>query len=102
MPPPDEEDSRGSEPPDDDVLAGELALGVLGAHARRAAQMRREQDPAFAAQVGAWERRLAPWLAAVAPARVPDYLWERLCRELGWRPAPAAPSLWSSLVLWRS
>ena len=101
MPPPDERDPGGVEPPDDEVLAGELVLGVLSAEARGAAQARRDHDPNFAAQVGAWERRLAPWLSALAPVRVPDYVWERLCRELGWKSATRTSSLWSSLALWR-
>jgi len=100
MPPAD--DREPGEPPEDDVLAGELALGVLSAQAYRAAQARRARDADFAARVVAWERRLAPWLAEVPAARVPEELWERLCRELGWRTGPRAPSLWGSLVLWRS
>ncbi|HVO45364.1 MAG TPA: anti-sigma factor [Steroidobacteraceae bacterium] len=101
MPPPAERDPEGTEPPDDDVLAGELVLGVLSAEARGAAQVRRDRDPAFAARVGAWERRLAPWLSALAPVRVPEYVWERLCRELGWRSSTRSFSLWGSLALWR-
>ncbi|MBV9697704.1 MAG: anti-sigma factor [Gammaproteobacteria bacterium] len=96
--PPDE--GAGGGPPDDDVLAGELVVGVLDASERRAARARIESDPAFAARVSAWEQRFAPWLAQVAPVRVPAELWERVRASLGWR-EPAAPSWWNSLSLWR-
>ncbi|MBV9911364.1 MAG: anti-sigma factor [Sinobacteraceae bacterium] len=102
MPPPDDGTLEGAVPPDDDVLAGELVLGVLTREARTQAQARCNSDPAFAARVGAWERRLAPWLADVAPARVPDELWDRLRSQLGWQGASPTPSLWSRLALWRS
>ncbi|MBV8782629.1 MAG: hypothetical protein JOZ67_00410, partial [Gammaproteobacteria bacterium] len=49
--PPDE--GAGGGPPDDDVLAGELVVGVLDASERRAARARIESDPAFAARVSA-------------------------------------------------
>jgi anti-sigma-K factor RskA len=100
MPPPDDRESGGLEPPDDDLLAGEFVLGVLGAAERRAAHTRSQTDPAFAARIAGWERRLAPWLSDVSPARVPEELWQQLCRGLGWSDrAPA--SFWSSLALWR-
>jgi len=100
LPPPDE--AEPPEPPEDDVLAGELALGVLSAPAHQAAQARRARDAGFAARVAAWEQRFAPWLAAVPPVPVPAELWERLIRELGWRTGRPLPSLWGSLALWRS
>src|SRR5579863_6199975 len=102
MLPPDEREPGSPEPPDDDVLAAEFVLGVLNETERRAAQLRRQADPAFAARIAAWERRLAPWLSDIAPAHVPEELWPRLCRGLGWRDTAATPSLWSSLALWRS
>jgi anti-sigma-K factor RskA len=101
MPPPDDQEPGGLEPPDDDLLAGEFVLGVLAAAERRAAYARSQVDPAFAARIVGWERRLAPWLSDVSPARVPEELWQRLRRGLGWsEKAPA--SFWSSLALWRS
>lgn len=90
------------EPPDEDTLAGEFVLGVLNEQERRAAEARNRTDAPFAARVAGWQRRLAPWLAEVAPVPVPEELWERLCRGLGWRTQAPAPSWWSSLALWRS
>jgi anti-sigma-K factor RskA len=102
IPPPQDREPGSAEPPDDDVLAGEFVLGVLSEAERRAAQARTQADPAFAARIAAWERRLAPWLSEVAPVRVPEELWQRLRRGLGWADAAPAPSWWRSLTLWRS
>jgi anti-sigma-K factor RskA len=101
LPPTD--DREAGEPPDDEVLAGELVLGVLPAEQRRAAQARGESDPAFAARIAGWERRFAPWLAEIEPVAAPVDAWPRLCRRLGWQGDPqAAPGLWHSLALWRT
>jgi anti-sigma-K factor RskA len=102
IPPPEDRDPGSAEPPDDDVLAGEFVLGVLSEAERRTAQARRQADPTFAARIAGWERRLAPWLSEVAPVRVPEELWQRLYRGLGWADAAPAPSWWRSLALWRS
>ncbi|MBS0579109.1 MAG: anti-sigma factor [Proteobacteria bacterium] len=102
-PSPPGDDTVGTEPPDDEVLAGELVLGVLERDARTQAQARSETDPVFAARVARWELRFAPWLAEIAPAAAPALLWDQICRRLGWRiePAPRA-GLWQSLILWRT
>lgn len=72
----------GPELPEDDALAAEHALGVLGARERAAAEARMARDPAFAAAVEAWRDRLAPMLAAVAPVEPPAGLWTRIERAL--------------------
>jgi anti-sigma-K factor RskA len=102
MPPPDDQEPGGLEPPDDDLIAGEFVLGVLEQAERQAVRARSQADPAFAARIASWERRLAPWLAEVSPAQVPEELWQRLCRGLGWTDRAPAVSFWSSLALWRS
>lgn len=102
MPPFGGDDAGAVEPPDDEVLAGELVLGVLSGETRREAEARRERDGAFAALAGAWERRLAPWLAAVPAEPVPEELWERITERLGWRSRTPSGSLWQSLALWRA
>ncbi len=99
---PPEAEPAAAEPPDDEVLAGELVLGVLPAQERRRAQARAESEPQFAAQVAAWERRFAPWLAEVAPVAAPAQLWPRIRARLGWQTDGARAGLWQSLLLWRS
>jgi anti-sigma-K factor RskA len=101
FPPQDGEPGAG-DPPDDDVLAGELVLGVLGPAERRRAQARAEADREFSARVAGWERRFAPWLAEVAPLTPSAQLWPQICRRLGWDSAVGArPGLWQNLALWR-
>lgn len=63
-------------PPDDDaMLAAELALGVLDAPDRAQAMRRRLADPAFAAEVTAWEMRLADLCDECRPVPPPAELW---------------------------
>jgi anti-sigma-K factor RskA len=88
------------EPPSsDDLLAGELVLGVLDAAQRRALQARLEADREFAQRVAEWERRLAPWLETIEPLEAPSRVWERVCTDLGWRERRVG--FWESLRLWR-
>lgn len=102
IPPPGEADAGAAEPPDDDVLAGELVLGVLDAAAHRRAQARAESEAQFSARVVSWERRFAPWLAEVAPVSAPAQLWMQIGQRLGWQPpAPVHAGFWNSLALWR-
>jgi anti-sigma-K factor RskA len=99
LPPPDAHDAL--DPPDDDVLAGELVLGVLDAQQRSAAQARALSDQAFARRVSDWERRLAPWLGDTAPVAAPAHVWLQIRSRLGWQSADARPGLWQSLAFWR-
>lgn len=69
--------------PDDDVLAAELALGVLEGAERVRADRRRRQDPAFARAVEEWEGRLGPMLATVEPVPAPAGLWDAIDDDLG-------------------
>jgi anti-sigma-K factor RskA len=101
--PPEENGPEGNEPPPEDVLAGEFVLGVLDTTQHREAQARVEVDRAFAQRVAEWERRLAPWLADIAPVEPPAQVWARICLRLGWKDSePVAVSLWQSLGFWRA
>lgn len=68
--------------PDDTEFAGEYVLRVLSDDAHRAAAARAASDPAFAAQVRAWEDRLAPLTDDIMPVTpsgiAKDDLMERL------------------------
>jgi len=100
--PPQHGEPGAGDPPDDEVLAGELVLGVLGPEERRRAQARAVADREFSARVASWERRFAPWLAEVAPLAPSVQLWPQICRRLGWESTPGRrPGLWQSLALWR-
>jgi anti-sigma-K factor RskA len=101
--PPAESGPEGSEPPPDDVLAGEFVLGVLDTVQHRAAQARVESDRAFAQRVAEWERRLGPWLADIEPVEAPPQVWARVCARLGWNEGARAPAgFWQSLGFWRA
>lgn len=95
--------SDETQPPDgDDLLAAELALGVLEGEARHKAEARRDAEPAFAARVEAWSLRLAP-LAEALPAKAPPAaLKARIEAAVFGLPEPDASSgIWNSLAFWR-
>src|SRR3569833_2826235 len=92
-------DSSGSEPPSEDVLAGEYVLGVLDPAQQRSLEARLGSDRAFAERVVYWEHRFAPWLDDIQPVEAPERVWRRVCGRLGWTDTHA--SMWQSLAFWR-
>ena len=101
--PPEESGPEGTEPPPDEVLAGEFVLGVLDVAQHREAQARVDGDRAFAQRVAEWEGRLAPWLADIEPVEPPAQVWTRICLRLGWQDSePAAVSFWQRMGFWRA
>jgi anti-sigma-K factor RskA len=63
---------------DKDVLAAEFALGTLDADDRANVQMQVALDPAFAATVASWERRLGELNELVEPVEPPADTWEKV------------------------
>jgi anti-sigma-K factor RskA len=61
-----------------DLLAAELAMGLLDGADRADAESLAARDHDFGAAVGAWTARLAPMLDEVAPAAPPEGLWRRI------------------------
>jgi anti-sigma-K factor RskA len=74
----------GDEAPD--MRAAEYVMGVLDAAEAAAAERLIAEDPAFAAEVAEWERRLMPLAALVAPVAPPADLLGRIEASIG---APA-------------
>ncbi len=68
---------------DDDVHAGELALGVLTGEDRAAALRRVIAEPDFAARVDAWRLRLAPLMDGIAEVPAPEGTWAGIERAIG-------------------
>lgn len=66
----------------EDLRAAEFVLGLLGEEARRDAESRLRDDPAFAAEVGRWQARFEPWLHAIAPVEAPSGAWSRIRSSL--------------------
>jgi anti-sigma-K factor RskA len=101
-PPPEAPDPPGADPPDDELLAAELVLGVLGSAERASAEARGERDAAFSVHLARWERRFSPWLEEYPRVSAPAHLWPQICRRLGWQQTPALIGWWQSLALWRT
>jgi anti-sigma-K factor RskA len=85
--------------PEEELIAAELALGVLSGPERAAAVERAAREPAFARMVAAWEERLAPWAGEIDEVTPPPQVWDAIAGAL---PAqPQRTSLWQSLWFWR-
>lgn len=94
------------DPSGPDMLAGEYVLGVLDAASMRSARQRMQTDPGFAAEVAAWERHFTPWAEEIPPVVVPDHVWSRIRRDLGWTtdrqdPSGSSYTWWNDVGLWR-
>ena len=66
------------ENPDKEVLAAEYVLGTLDFAERAQAQRMIASDPAFAALVGDWERRLGELNVLVAPVEPPPAILDKI------------------------
>jgi anti-sigma-K factor RskA len=85
--------------PEDELLAAELALGVLAGTERDAAEQRAARDRGFALMVAAWEERLAPWAAEIAEVAPPPQVWDRIAATL---PAEKqSAGWWQNIAFWR-
>jgi len=78
-------DTPIEDPAADDAraLAGELALRVLPADEERTARAREASDPAFAAEVEAWNAHLATFAAEIAPVVPSPGVWPRVEAQIG-------------------
>lgn len=86
--------------PEDELLAAEVALGVLAGAEREAAERRIARDRGFALMVSAWEERLAPWAAEIDEVAAPPAVWERIAATLPVE-APKSAGWWQNLAFWR-
>jgi anti-sigma-K factor RskA len=88
-----------------DDLAAEYVLGVLGADERSLAADRLRVDPAFRAQVEAWEMRLAPLADEVATVTPPPGVWRRIAASVNLAANTASlsarPKLLDRVDVWR-
>jgi anti-sigma-K factor RskA len=100
--PPESSGPEDSEPPPDEMLAGEFVLGVLDAAQLRQLQVRAETDRGFAQRIEQWERRLAPLLSDIEPVEPSAQVWSGICRRLGWTERRARANVWASLGFWRA
>jgi anti-sigma-K factor RskA len=88
------------------LVAAEYVLGVLDTTDRRIAARQIERTPALAREVEDWEQRLGGLADGIAPEDPPEQTWNRIEAAIGGpttKPArPAEPSLWNSLLFWRT
>lgn len=71
-----------SDDPDPDILAAELALGLLEGKERSAALRRALVEPDFARAVDAWSERLQPLQGETPALETNDRLWMRIEAQL--------------------
>ena len=93
---------------DNDTLAGDYVLGTLSSARRHEVDQRLPHDAELRAAVAAWQERLMPLTALVAPVEPSAALWQRIEGSLGPAPIPhraasqpQATSWWDSVKLWR-
>lgn len=82
----------------DRVLAGELALRVLSPAEEAVVRAREASDPAFAAEVEAWNERLAGVADGIAPVAPSPQVWPRVEAAL----PPLAANDNRRLAFWRT
>lgn len=85
-----------------DALAAELALGLLEGQTRADALRLSLSDPAFAAQVAAWEAKLTPLHAEWADAQPGAAVWSGIERQLADAPADTVAAIETRLRRWRA
>jgi len=84
----------------DDLLAAEVALGVLADAERADAVARIARDRVFARLVAQWEERLAPWAGQIQPIVPPPAVWDRIAATLPAERTQTTGFL-QSLAFWR-
>jgi anti-sigma-K factor RskA len=75
---------------EDDLLAAELALGLLEGEELRAARVRAATDPDFTEAAARWEARLTPLAGEIAGVAPGPHVWEGIARAIAAAPAADA------------
>ena len=93
--------------PDDNVLAGEYALGLLEGRELETFERRLARERSLQEEVARWRERLSPLDATASPGRASPQLWDKIESSLATRRGvvDTGPSwserLWTSLGFWR-
>jgi anti-sigma-K factor RskA len=83
-----------------DLMAAELAMGLLDGDERADAEALAGRDPDFRAAVARWTAHLAPMLDDVAPADPPESVWRRIEADIAPPPSNVV-QLRRKVSLWR-
>ena len=84
-----------------DRLAAEYVLGTLRGAARTRFQRVLRDNAALRLAVEAWQARLVPMAAAIAPVQPPRRVWKAIAARIAPAGSPAPGGLWNSLAFWR-
>lgn len=91
-------------PPNDRhaLLIAEYALGALSAEERLEVEELVRREPAYQAQLAAWQRHFADWLDEFPVVEPPAHVWHGIQQRLfpTEQPAPE-PTRWNDPRLWR-
>lgn len=92
-------------PPNDRhaLLIAEYALGVLSAEERLEVEELVRREPAYQAQLAAWQRHFADWLDEFPVVEPPAHVWHGIQQRLFpmEQPAPEPKRRWNDPRLWR-
>ncbi|MCI1012056.1 MAG: hypothetical protein CFE50_17415 [Pseudomonas sp. PGPPP4] len=92
-------------PPNDRhaLLIAEYALGVLSAEERLEVEELVRREPAYQAQLAAWQRHFADWLDEFPVVEPPAHVWHGIQQRLfpTEQPAPEPSRRWNDPRLWR-
>lgn len=84
-----------AEPPEDELLAAELVLGLLEGAEARGTQTRVTRDMGFAALVAGWQERLVAMTDGIAAVKPPRRVRKRVLKQLFGTPyLPLSERLW--------
>ena len=85
------------------LLIAEYALGVLSAEERLEVEELVRREPAYQAQLAAWQRHFADWLDEFPVVEPPAYVWHGIQQRLfsTEQPAPEPSRRWNDPRLWR-
>ena len=85
-----------------DRLAAEYVAGTLRGAARRRFESLLPAHPMLREATRAWEARLMPLTAAIAPVQPSGEVWRRISERIGSGEAtPASAGTWTRLAFWR-
>ncbi|MCE9659951.1 MAG: anti-sigma factor [Burkholderiales bacterium] len=84
-----------------DRLAAEYAAGTLRGPARRRFESLLPAHPLLREATRAWEQRLMPLTASIAPVQPSGEVWRRVSERIGGGQAKAPGGTWSRLAFWR-
>lgn len=94
-------DPRPGPGDEDDLLAAELAVRLLGDEALASARAREAADPAFAGRVADWNERLMPLLDVVSAVAPRPAMWARISAAIALLSPTDILALKRKLRFWR-